>query len=94
MRRAHALYREVTNGPRDIAQTEQECCQGILGEIFQGDLLPFGKLHHDVGEGEAAHILPGWSESQQGVDLTLQPLIIEAKELDAPRDMGLECVQL
>ena len=60
-RRAHALYHEVTNGPRGIAQTKQERCRGIPGEIFWGEWLPSGKLHHDVGEGEgeAAHILPG-----------------------------------
>ena len=64
-RRAHALYREVTNGPRGIAQIEQERCRDIPGEIFQGERLPSGKLCHDVGEGEgeAAHILPGQSGS-------------------------------
>ena len=72
-RRAHALYHEVTNGPRGIAQTEQEHCRGIPGEVFRGERLPSGKLRHDVGEGEgeAAHILLGRSGSQEGVELVL-----------------------
>ena len=72
-RRAHALYREVTNGPCGIAQIKRECCQGISGEIFQGEWLPSGKLCHDIGqgEGEAMHILLGWLRSQEGIELTL-----------------------
>ena len=60
-RRAHVLYREVTNGPRGIAQTKWERCRGVPGEKFRGERLLSGKLCHDVceGEGEAAHILPG-----------------------------------
>ena len=60
---AYALYPEVTNGPRGIAQTEQERYRGVPGEIFWGERLLFGKLHHDIseGEGEAAHILLGRS---------------------------------
>ena len=95
-RRAHALYREVTNGPHGITQTKWECCRGVPGEIFRGERLPSSKLCHDVGEGqgEAAHILPGRSGSQEGIELALQPPIVEAKELVAPRDMGLRCAQL
>ena len=72
-RRVHALYHEVTNGPCGIAQIEWERCWGVLSEIFRGERLPSGKLRHDVGEGEgeAAHILPGRSGSQEGVELTL-----------------------
>ena len=64
-RRVHALYHEVTNGPRGIVQTEQEHYRGIPGDIFWGERLPSGKPRHDIGEGEgeAAHILPGWSGS-------------------------------
>ena len=64
-RRAHALYREVTNGPHGITQTKWECCRGVPGEKFRGEQLLSGKLRHDVceGEGEAAHILLGWSWS-------------------------------
>ena len=52
----HALCREVTNGPCDVAQTEQECCRGAPDELFRGERFPFDKLCHDIGEreGEAA----------------------------------------
>ena len=62
---AHALCREVTNGPCGVAQVEWERCQGALGEVFQRERFLSGKLHRDVGEqeGEATLVLPGWSES-------------------------------
>jgi hypothetical protein len=39
-------------------------------------------------------ILLGWSGSQEGVELALQPLVIEVEELVAPRSTGLLGVQL
>ena len=52
----HVLRHEVANGPRSIAQTEQECCRSAPDEVFQGERFPSDKLRHDVGEreGEAA----------------------------------------
>ena len=51
-RRAHALYRGMTNGPRDITQTERERCRGIPGEVLQREWFISGELRHDIGEGD------------------------------------------
>ena len=89
-----ALCHEVTNGPRGIVETKRECCQGIPGEVFLGERLLSGKLHHDIGEreGKVAQILLGWSGSKEGIELALQPLIVKAEELVAPGGVGVWCV--
>ena len=63
----------MANGPRSITQTERERCRGAPGEVFRGERVPSGKLHHGVGEGEskAAQLLSGWSGSQEGIKLAL-----------------------
>ena len=86
-----ALRHKVANGLCGIAQTEREHCRGTPDEVFQGEQLSSGKLHHDVGEGEGevAHILPGRSGSQEGVELALQPPVVEVEDLAALGGVGL-----
>ena len=69
----HALCHEVADGPRSIAQTEWERCQGASGEVFWGERFPSGELQHGIGEGEskAAELLSGQSGSQEGTELAL-----------------------
>ena len=51
-----ALCHKVANGLCGVAQIERECCWGAPDEVFLGEQLSSGKLHHDIGEreGEAA----------------------------------------
>jgi len=64
--------------------------------VFRGERFPNGELHHGIGKGEskAAQHLSGWLGSQEGIELVLAPLIVEAKEPVAPRDMDLRHMQL
>ena len=90
------MRHKVANGFCGIAHTEREHYQGTLDEAFWGERLSVGKLRHDIGEreGEAAQVLLGWSGSQEGTELALCPLIIEAEELVAPGGTGHKCVLL
>ena len=69
----HALRHEVANGPCGVAQTERERCRGAPDEVFRGERVSFGKLHHDVGEreGEAVQVLPRRLGSQEDIELAL-----------------------
>jgi hypothetical protein len=90
----HALRYEVINGPRSVAQTERKCYRGILGKATWGERFSPGKLRHDVGEQEreVAQILLGWLGSQEGIELALQPVVIEVEELVAFGGTGLQGV--
>ena len=48
----HALHHEVANGLCGVAYTKHECYRGTPDEVFRGEWLLSGKLHHDVGERE------------------------------------------
>ena len=67
------MRHKVANRLYGVAQIERERCRGALDEVFRGERLSSGKLHHDVGEreGEVAQVLPGWSGSQEGAELVL-----------------------
>ena len=69
----HALCHKVSNGLYGVTETGRERCRGSSDEVFRGERLSFGKLRHDVGEGEgeAAQVLSGWSGSQEGAELAL-----------------------
>ena len=46
----HALRHEVANGLCGVAQIGQERYQGALDEVFWGEQLSSGKMHHDVSK--------------------------------------------
>jgi hypothetical protein len=46
----HAMFYEVINGPRSVAQTEQKRCQGVPGKASRGERFSSDKLCHDIGE--------------------------------------------
>ena len=52
----------MANSLCGVVETEWDRYRGALDEVFQGERLSFGKLHHDVGEreGEVAWVLLGW----------------------------------
>ena len=76
----------MTRGLRGVVQAEWKHRQGTPGEVSQGERLSPCELGCDIGEGEdkVVHIFPRWSGPKEGVELALEPPVVEVAELVAP----------
>jgi hypothetical protein len=65
-----------------ITQAEQECHRGAPGHNLRGERFSSRKLHPDIGEQKVdlVQVLLGRSGTQEGMELTPKPLVIEIVE--------------